>query len=506
MRNLKRTLAMGIMASGLCCGSALAADEQCVRVIGYEWDGEKQTADPALSTSTDSFYHMYNIYEGLVDVDNSWQPIPRLAESWETNEDATEWTFKLRQGVKFHDGSDFTSADVVHTYRRLLDPQLASPAVAVLSPFLTPEGIEAVDAHTVRFKLTKPIAEFPVLQRDKMMQIVKDGTTAEELRVKGVGTGPFVLEQFTPGAPVRILRRNENYWQPGVPKTECVRVTVIQEATSRLAAMLSGEADVLLNVDAASLVSLKDNPVAELVSTPGATGITLAMWIDTPPFDDVRVREAMKLVVDRQAMLDTVVLGFGELGNDTPVPPSSPVAFRSDVPQQDIAKAKELLAEAGYADGLSIDLYTGEFYPGTVLFAQSYAEMASEAGIKVNLINTPADSFWDQIWLQKPLFGSAWGARSPALALSVAYRTGAAWNETRWARADYDSLLDKANGTLDAAERKRLLGEAQRLLATEGGLVLPIFASVVSALRKGCTGFQPHIQVSYVDFRELKCE
>ena len=131
--------------------------------------------------------------------------------------------------------------------------------------------------------------------------------------------------------------------------------------------------------------------------------------------------------------------------------------------------------------------------------------MAADAGIKVNLLNVPADSFSDQIWLKKSLFSSAWGARSPALALAVAYRKGAAWNETHWARDDYDTLLDQANAAPDPAERKKLLGEAQRLLATEGGLIMPIFGSVVSALRKGCTGYQPHVQVNFIDYRNLEC-
>jgi peptide/nickel transport system substrate-binding protein len=442
----------------------------------------------------------------LLDLDNSWEPVPRLAESWEGNADSTEWTFHLRKGVKFHDGSDFDSGDVVYTYRRLLDPQLGSAARAVLSPFLEPDGIQAVDAHTVRFKLTKPVSVFPVLQREKVTQIVAEGMTSEQLRLTANGTGPFMLEQFTPGGPVRTLRRNPNYWQAGLPKSECIRITVTLEAVPRMAAILSGEADLLLNVDAASLTALKDNPAVQLVSTPGATGINLAMWVDTPPFDDVRVREALKLVIDRQAMLDTVLLGFGELGNDVPVPPSSPLAYSKEIPKHDIARAKQLLAEAGHPDGLTVDLYTGEFYPGSLLFAQTYAQMAAEAGIKVNLIVTPAESFWDDIWLKKPFIGSAWGARNPALALAVPYRKGAAWNETHWARDDYDGLLDKANATSDPAARAKILGDAQRILATEGGVAMPIFASVVSALRAGCTGYQPHIQVNFIDYRNLECK
>ncbi len=501
-----RALVAGAIATSLCSGAALAADEQCVRVVGYEWDGDKQSGDPALITSTDSSYHIFGVTEPIVGLDNGWEPYPVLAESWEPNADGTQWTFHLRKGVKFHDGSDFDSGDVVYTYRRLLDPQLGSVARAVLSPFLEPDGIEALDEHTVRFNLTKPVAEFPVLQREKVMQIIPEGTTTEQLKTWVIGTGPFMLEKFTPGGPERILRRNPNYWQSGLPKSECIRITVNLEPVSRISGLLAGEADLLLAVDPASLATLKDNPDVTLVKTPGASGLNLAMWVDTPPFDDVRIRQAMKLVVDRQALLDTVLLGFGETGNDMPVPPSSPAAFTHDVLQRDIPKAKQLLAEAGYPDGLTVDLYLAEAYPGMLLTGQAYAEMAADAGIKVNLIRTPDESFWDDVWLKKPFHTGAWGARAPALALTVAYRKGAAWNETHWARDDFDALLDKANATVDATERRKILGEAQRMIATEGGVIMPIFASVVSALRKGCTGYQPHIQVNFIDYSNLECK
>ena len=131
--------------------------------------------------------------------------------------------------------------------------------------------------------------------------------------------------------------------------------------------------------------------------------MTVSVWVDTPPFDNPKVREAMKLVVDRQAMVDTVLLGFGEPGADNPVPLGSPASYVKEAPKQDIEKAKTLLAEAGYPDGLKFDLYTAEGVPGMVLMAQVYAEMAKPAGFDINVIVTPAESFWDDVWLKKSI-------------------------------------------------------------------------------------------------------
>ena len=173
----------------------------------------------------------------------------------------------------------------------------------------------------------------------------------------------------------------------------------------------------------------------------------------------------MKAVVDRQAMVDTVLLGFGEAGADNPVPVGSPASYVKEAPKQDIEKAKELLAEAGYKDGLKFDLYTAEGVPGMVLMAQVYAEMAKAAGIEINVIVTPAESFWDDVWLKKPIVTSAWSMRPPGEGLAVAYTQTAKWKETHWERPDYDAMLLKANTTVDAGERNKLFqqtGEAAR--------------------------------------------
>lgn len=494
------------IAASLVLGSAAAAQaasDECVKIVGYEWSGEKQSMDPADMHSGDDAYHVFSVYDRLLGVDSNFQVKPELAESWESSEGGKVWTFNLRQGVKFHDGSDFGADDVVYTFQRLLDPELASGGAPLLS-FMTPESIVAVDEHTVEFRLDEPVVELPLLITNKFTNIVPAGSKHEDLRLNGVGTGPFKQEQFEPNNPVRLLTRNDDWWG-GEVKPACLRITVIQEPVASVSAIKSGEVDVLLNVDPSTIPSVKDDPNVELVNTAASNSMTLSMWVDTPPFDDPRVREAMKLAVDRQAMVNTVLLGFGEVGNDNPVPLGSPAAYSDAAPMRDLEKAKQLLAEAGHGDGLEIDLYTGEGVPGMVKMAQAYAQMVAEAGISVNVVVTPAESYWDDVWLKYPFVNSAWSMRAPATGLAIAYTKDAKWNETHWYRDDYDDLLAKAAVTADEGERTAFYQQAQKLLAEEGGVIIPMFIHQVAALRKGCTGFVPHVNNQYLDFENIEC-
>lgn len=495
--------ALGLVISAP-AGFAAAGDE-CVKVLGYEWSGEKQSMDPADMHSGDDAYHTFAVYNRLVDIDDNFNVLPELATEWSVSPDGMTWTFKLRSGVKFHSGKDFSSADVVYSFKRLLDEKTGSGARAVLE-FLDADNIKAVDPTTVTFTTKKPVVELPVLISNKFTNIVPDGAKQEDLRKKGDGTGPFMQEQFTPNAPVRILRKNPNYWNAGQPKADCIRITVAQEAVAAVAAIKAGQVDLMLNVDPSVIGSLKDDPNVQLLETAASNSMTVSMWVDTKPFDNVKVREALKLVVDRQAMVDTVLLGFGEAGADNPVPVGNPASYTKEAPKQDIEKAKSLLAEAGYSDGLKFDLYTAEGVPGMVRMAQVYAEMAKAAGIAINVVVTPAESFWDDVWLKKPIVTSAWSMRPPGEGLAVAYTQSAKWKETHWERPDYDAMLLKANTTVDADERRKVFQQTGELLAKEGGLILPMFVHQVLALRKGCEGYVPLAQNFNLNFEDLSCK
>jgi peptide/nickel transport system substrate-binding protein len=496
--------AFAIAVSGAANLAMAAAGDECVKVLGYEWSGEKQSMDPADMESGDDAYHIFTVYNRLVDVDDNFKVLPELATEWSVSPDGLTWTFKLREGVKFHSGKDFTSADVVYTFKRMLDEKLGSGARAVLE-FLDADGIKAPDAHTVTFTTKKPVVELPVLITNKFTNIVPDGAKHEDLRLHEDGTGPFMQEAFTPNAPVRIFKKNPNYWDAGKPKADCIRVTVAQEAVAAVSALKAGQVDLMLNVDPSVISTLKDDPSVTLLETAASNSMTVSFWVDTKPFDNPKVREALKLVVDRQAMIDTVLLGFGEAGADNPVPVGNPNSYVKEAPKQDIEKAKALLAEAGYKDGLKFDLYTAEGVPGMVRMAQVYAEQAKAAGIEINVIVTPAESFWDDVWLKQSAVTSAWSMRPPGEGLAVAYTQSAKWKETHWERPDYDAMLLKANTTVDNAERQKLFQQTGELLAKEGGLVLPMFVHQVLALRKGCEGYTPRAQNFNLSFEDLTC-
>jgi peptide/nickel transport system substrate-binding protein len=485
-------------------GSAAAADT-CARVAVSEWNAETLTPDPAVLLSLADAYHARMLFEPLVDADDAMQPVPVLAESWETNADGSEWIFHLRQGVTFHDGSPLTADDVVYTFARLLDPATGSPAAGELGG-LEAENFQAVDPATVKVTLASPIVELPSLLASKHGLVVKKDATTDDIRFHPNGTGAFALAELTPGQLKTVFTRHAKYWREGQPKSACIELFGVSEPVARVAAIVSGEADVVTVVDPSTVPTLKANPEITLTQAKGGSALTIGMFIDKPPFTDNRVRQAMKLVIDRQAMVDTALLGFGIPGNDNPILPTSPDAYRTDVIQRDVAKAKQLLAEAGYPDGLTLDLQTSELYPGQMQMTQAYQQMAAEAGIKVNLIVSPAGEYWDNVWLKQPFAISNWGMRPTAIALAVAYRKGAKWNETHFERDDYDALLDKAAQTIDDAERRKLYQAAQKMIAEEGGVIIPVFSATVAATRKGCSGYTPSADHNRPNFREIACD
>lgn len=497
------TTMLAVLLAGA-SGSAYAA-ETCARVAVSEWNAQTLTADPAGLLSLADAYHARMIYEPLVDADDVMQPVPVLAQSWESNADGSEWTFKLRQGVTFHDGSALTAEDVVYSFKRLLDPATGSAGAGELTG-LKPEDFAAVDPSTVRVTPASPMVELPSVLATKHGLVVKAGASKDDISYRPNGTGAFMLAELKPGQLSTTFTRHPTYWREGLPKSPCIELFGVVEPVARVAAILSGGADVVTVIDPSTVATLKDNPEITLTNAKGGSALTIGMFMDKPPFDDPRVRQALKLLVDRQAMVDTALLGFGLPGNDNPILPTSPDAYRSDTIGRDVAKAKQLLAEAGHPDGLSLQLHTSELYPGQMAVTQVYQQMAAEAGVKIELLVTPASEYWDSIWLKQPFAISNWGMRPTAIALSVAYRKDAKWNETHFFRDDYDALLEKAARTIDDAERRKLYQEAQRMIAEEGGVIIPVFSATVAATRKGCSGYTPSADHNRPNFANIACE
>lgn len=497
-----------IVGSALALAAALGAaqaQEDCLKVMTFDWSATLIT-DPAQIVNNSDLLHTNAAYESLVVFNNNFEVSPMLAESFLPSADGTEWTFNLRRGIKFHDGADLTSADVVYTYKRLLDPATSSPGADELS-VIKPENIVADGPHKVIFKTEKPIAQLPLLLASKYASIVRDGSTADALKKNSNGTGPYKIVDFKADAPRSVLRKNNEYWQAGKPAAPCLELSGVQDPITRAATIQNGEADILIAADAATLPQLKADPNIELLEAKGALLMSMVMMVDQPPFDNPKVREALKLVVDRPAMVQLVTLGFGVPGNDNTVPPTSPLAIRTDPLPADTAKAKALLTEAGHGEGLTVDLWTGatDLVPGMLAMVQAYKEMAARAGITVNVQTAPSNSFWDDVYLKQPFVTSYWYTRHPVSSMSLAFRKDAQYNETHWRRDDFDKLLDEAATTLDPAKSADLYKQAQRIIMNEGGQIVPVFASLVAATRKGCTGYVPHVE-SRVLFQDIVCE
>ena len=487
-------------------GAAAAATAKCVKYAGVEDSGSKNSLDPAQQPGSQNSLNVNAVYDRLTTTDDNWNVLPSLATSWKPSKGGKVWTFQLRKGVKFHDGKPFTSADVVYTFRRAIDPKTGSEGASQMT-FLTRAGIQAVGPYAVRFTTAKPVAELPLLISNKNTFIVQNGASTATLRTKGAGTGPFMAVNFRPAKQVQTFNRNPNYWRTGFPKAPCLQLYVIQEANSMLAALQTGQVDFAQQVAFEIVPALQRNKSVKLTATGPSTSMVMPMWVDTAPFDKLAVRQALKKVVDRKQIVANALLGFGVVGDDNPIPPTSPDAWRKTVPGPDIAGAKKLLASAGYgpSNPLKVDIHTADVIPAIVNMTQLFKQQAAKAGIQVNVITGPASEYWDNVWLKQPFQISAWSARPAGLALSIAYLKNATYPETHWKVTAFDNLIKKANTTVDPVARRALWKQAGKMLSQQGGAIIPAFQRVVAAQRSNCRGYVPSIQFVQFDFAPLQC-
>jgi peptide/nickel transport system substrate-binding protein len=427
------------------------------------------------------------IAEALVWVGEDGVPQPNLVKSWEVSEDAKEWTLHLREGVKFNNGKPFGADDVIWNLRHWLDPDTGS-AMATRLNFLSPAGIEKVDDLTIKLHLDRPYTNVLLSLYGYSSMIAPEGGWKDFYSgdpADAVGTGPFLLQSFSPDERM-VLVRNPNYWQLGadgqpLPYVDKVIVTSGWDDAARLAALIGGEADYLAPGEGI-LPVLKRYADKITVKTYYTGWVTpIVMRTDMPPFDDVRVRTALKLVQDRKRIRD-LVMPLGPVAYDHMIP-SGDGAYcpTTDVNrEQDIEQARALLAEAGYPDGIELELAVPniDFRPN---FAQVYQEMAAKAGITVNINILPNSAFWDQ-WMQWPFATSGFNGRVPATAnMNLALRCGGDWNESHYCNEQLDALLEAADSELNIERRRNLYCRIQTIMQEDSGYIIPFWAATFSA-------------------------
>ncbi|MFB2551344.1 ABC transporter substrate-binding protein [Ensifer soli] len=504
MMDFRKAMSTCATLSLLWAAPALAEDGACLRVVTFEWKAT-HTIDPAQLVENSDFVHILSAYEFLTTYDNDFVVKPQLAQSWESSEDGKSWVFTLREGVTFHSGKELTADDVVYTVRRVLDPATASMAASELSG-LKPENVTAKSKYEVSIVFDKPVVELPLIMGNRAMGIIESGATHDQLMKASYGTGPFLIKDFDSTGARSILQANPDYWQAGKPKMPCIELSGSTDPLARAATIQTNAADIVTSADPVTIPTLEADENVTLYPAQNAILMMFAMQTDKPPFDDNRVRTAMKLVVDRVAMANLVTVGVGTPGNDNASPLTSPFSFQTTPIPQDIEKAKALLAEAGHSD-LTVDLYTGaqDLVPGSVVMAQAYKEMAAPAGITVNILTAPNASYWDDTYMKHPFFFAYWYARHPSTSYNFGYRTGGRFNETNWNNKTFDDLLDAAAGEVDPGKRTVAYQEAGKMLTEEGGAIIPVFAPLVAAVRKTCTGFVPHVETR-IAFADIDCK
>ncbi|MEM7134598.1 MAG: ABC transporter substrate-binding protein [Chloroflexota bacterium] len=463
--------------------AAVEADDSATRGVlqmphFLYWNGQ-ESLDPA--SPVDFTNATILLYDRLVRLDADGVPQPELATAWHANDDATEWTFTLREDVTFHDGKAFSSADVAYTFEHILDPDFASPLLATLGLI---EAIETPDTQTIVFQLNQGHADFPLLLIERRAAIIPEGSS-ETINTSGIGTGPFVLENLDVEG-VTVFRANDNYWK-GISQLAGIELFALADAEARTTAALAGQADILLDVTPDQVALFDGNDDFTILRFSSGRWTTLVMRTDTPPFDDVMVRQAMRLVADRQEIINLVLDGEGTVSCDTPVSPADAYR-RNDDCEQDIEQAKALLAEAGYADGLEVTLYAANIDPQLIPLAEVYQQQAAQAGITVNIEIMPPDSYWSEVWMVQPFVTSYWNERTADQVLNEGWRSGAAWNESFFQNAEFDQLLDAARTELDFEQRQATYQAAQQMLLDEGGNLIPYHVNQFYVVRSNIVG------------------
>ncbi|HMK81325.1 MAG TPA: ABC transporter substrate-binding protein [Xanthobacteraceae bacterium] len=444
--------------------------------------------DPAKTTIGDEYVYVHLVFNGLSRIDPDMTVKPDLAESWTASDDLKSWTFRLRQGVKFHHGRVLDADDVVATMKRILDPATGSRARTNLSMVA---DVAAVDARTVRFDLNIPYAGFADVFADRQLRIVpKD--RLDELSTRPIGTGPFMFKSWSPGDRLELVK-NPDYFEQGLPKLDGVTLRILPEAAARMAALESGAIDIVWSMPYESVETIKNNPNLRIdsVSTPTWDGVILNNA--RPPFNDVRVRQALALTVDKAAIVELALFGQGD-PTFSPIPPSHPYFNKSlKFNPPDIAKAKQLLAAAGYPNGFDVTMQVPQEREQRVRVGVAVRDMARAAGIRINIERVPFASYAANVAGKTQMFVDGYFAR-PTIdsAIYPFYHSSGSWNDQLWHYSDarVDQLLDEARKTNDEAARKAIFEKFQAIVEETVPGIVAYAAAHVNGVAKKVEGFR----------------
>ena len=439
------------------------------------------------------------VYERLTSFDSSGQIVNELAEEFTSDESLTKWTMRLIPNVTFSDGRPLTADDVIYTFRWHFDKKNASLAANAVTN-IDPARLRKVDDRTVEFGLFTPNALFPQDLVQQSLVMMPEGTT--DFR-KPIGTGPYVMESFDPGRRM-VFARNPNYRIEGRPYLDRLEIVSVDDPDARVAALTSGQLDVIGDVSPLRAPEVSQSSNLTLAAAKSGFFHEHLMSCVRAPFDDVRVRQAMRLLVDREQLVQNVFQGYAKVGND--MPSWFDTEAYPDVPQRqyDPEQARSLLKDAGRED-LAIDLYTGRHTAGLLEIGTLSAEQAKAAGVSIKVHDQAPQVYYADSYMKKPFFsdyvtGGPYWFNGPRLQLK-----GAPYNAAEWVDPEFERLYLEVRQSPDEARQFELMREMQTITYERGACIIPVFPDFLDAHTKKVGGLKQSVVLGlgYHDFKDL---
>jgi peptide/nickel transport system substrate-binding protein len=451
--------------------------------LGLTGGSSSDTLDPHKSLTYTDTSRLQSLYQPLAQLNAQAQVEYVLAESITPHGSLSNWIIRLRPGVTFHDGRGFTADDVIFTFHRVYDNGFTGKLG--LGP-IDLKNTKALDTRTVQVTMIKPFASFAEQLAAFWYNLYIAPAGFNPARPSG--TGPFIYQSFTPGQR-SVFTRNPHYWKPGLPFVDTLTIIDFSDNTALQDALATGVVHGAGTLDGPQIASLATTSGIKTVVSHSGEIVPFTMRVDQPPFNDVNVRQAMRLLVDRPQLIDSALDSYGVVANDL-FSPYDPAFDHSLVraAQGDIPLAKFLLKKAGQ-EGLTVSLTTSAVATGTVAMATVLAAQANAAGVTINLDNVPPGTFFGPNYRHWPFAQDYYNYYPYLSQVAESMLPGSPFNETHTANPQYTSLYNQANATANPSLRKEILQEMQRYDFNEGGYIIPAYIDVLDAYSDKITGY-----------------
>ena len=438
---------------------------------------------------------------------------PYLLKDWVVSDDLKTWTLNVRQGVKWNNGDTFTADDVIFNFNQWMDKDVGSSMLGLVGEYLDLTGIERVDQYTVKLNLKKAEIAVPEHLFHYPALIMNHKTFQGDFTKAPVGTGPYTLESYRPGERA-VIKARKDYWQKGtdgqpLPYMDGMEfIDMGTEMAPQIAAIKAGEIDMIDLGDVGGVdvfQALQNDANIQIIPVTSASTRVLRMRVDMKPWDDNKVRTALKICQHHEKILSLAYMNEGLQGQDFHVYQLHPEYCEKPIPKYDPQRAKQLLKEAGHPNGIDVNLAVGT-WPEVVRYAEILKQDAAPAGFRINIQTMPTSQYWEK-WTEVDLGITPWMHRPiGTMVLNLAYIADAEgkpvpWNETRWSDPEFSKLLNEANGILNVDERRKVFCKLEDIQQQRGSIGIPFWRNAWYVLSKKVQNVQG-VPPLYMTFNE----